>query len=481
MVVSMPSQEGQTCKEKVSQLHKRFGRALPSLSKDDEVLRYGEEEAKTGCNTISDYRDLQQHRKKEESKKSEEKKSEIRLNIEGSQGKKTTKNKKECKRNTKFKIPKIVPISLIVFGLICQAGTVPVHGRPVLPLNASTSSLPPEPNLLEPFGHESLSRMPRASQQLQPTEKVTKSAILGLLSKPLAIKSSTRPHGRQPIVSEKASQLGPQQIADRGEKPFHVDVQNCSVVEVFPKDDNDICDVAVNNVSVGSCVFRHEAEIRDPKFMELYSIFLTERGSCIFIIHRCIGTQLNVNISSTKGYENATLDGKAYPLLNDSVNLNYTVRAPHGAQEVDPETDVPLNRSTETDTDTNEKESEVQDNGLPAWAIVLIVIAVILIVAIPIAVIVWNHFKQKASHGAEVVDQGEDVPLSTFCEIVTETNGADVSNGDVPNTDAVADEAINDSESILPETGIPRGLVGERVKQFSGNTHPGPNGLPSVS
>ncbi|WAR29135.1 hypothetical protein MAR_002703 [Mya arenaria] len=372
----------------VSQLHKRFGRALPSLSKDDEVLRYGEEEAKTGCNTISDYRDLQQHRKKEESKKSEEKKSEIRLNIEGSQGKKTTKNKKECKRNTKFKIPKIVPISLIVFGLICQAG------RPVLPLNASTSSLPPEPNLLEPFGHESLSRMPRASQQLQPTEKVTKSAILGLLSKPLAIKSSTRPHGRQPIVSEKASQLGPQQIADR------------------------------------------------------------ERGSCIFIIHRCIGTQLNVNISSTKGYENATLDGKAYPLLNDSVNLNYTVR---------------------------EKESEVQDNGLPAWAIVLIVIAVILIVAIPIAVIVWNHFKQKASHGAEVVDQGEDVPLSTFCEIVTETNGADVSNGDVPNTDAVADEAINDSESILPETGIPRGLVGERVKQFSGNTHPGPNGLPSVS
>ncbi|XP_052785973.1 uncharacterized protein LOC128221402 [Mya arenaria] len=131
MVVSMPSQEGQTCKEKVSQLHKRFGRALPSLSKDDEVLRYGEEEAKTGCNTISDYRDLQQHRKKEESKKSEEKKSEIRLNIEGSQGKKPTKNKKECKRNTKFKIPKIVPISLIVFGLICQAGTAPVHGHKV--------------------------------------------------------------------------------------------------------------------------------------------------------------------------------------------------------------------------------------------------------------------------------------------------------------------------------------------------------------
>ncbi|WAR29177.1 hypothetical protein MAR_002745 [Mya arenaria] len=56
-----------------------------------------------------------------------------------------------------------------------------------------------------------------------------------------------------------------------------------------------------------------------------------------------------------------------------------------------------------------------------------------------------------ASHGAEVVDQREVVPLNTSTETERETNR------------------------------IPRGLVGERVKQFSENAQPGPNGLPSVS
>ncbi|WAR29133.1 hypothetical protein MAR_002701 [Mya arenaria] len=96
--------------------------------------------------------------------------------------------------------------------------------------------------------------------------------------------------------------------------------------EVFPKDNNDISDVAVNNVSVASCAFRHEAEIRHPKFNEFYRIVLTQWGSCLFIIYSCNGTQLDVNISSTKGFEKATVDGKAYPHLNNSVNFNFILR-----------------------------------------------------------------------------------------------------------------------------------------------------------
>ncbi|XP_052787655.1 uncharacterized protein MAL8P1.12-like [Mya arenaria] len=108
---------------------------------------------------------------------------------------------------------------------------------------------------------------------------------------------------------------------------FFIDFQNGSVVvEVFPKDNNDISDVAVNNVSVASCAFRHEAEIRHPKFNEFYRIVLTQWGSCLFIIYSCNGTQLDVNISSTKGFEKATVDGKAYPHLNNSVNFNFILR-----------------------------------------------------------------------------------------------------------------------------------------------------------
>ncbi|WAR29166.1 hypothetical protein MAR_002734, partial [Mya arenaria] len=60
--------------------------------------------------------------------------------------------------------------------------------------------------------------------------------------------------------------------------------------------------------------------------MELYSIFLTPSGMCIFTIFNFNGTQMAVKISSTKGFEKAIIDGKAFPFHIGSVGLDFILR-----------------------------------------------------------------------------------------------------------------------------------------------------------
>ncbi|WAR08206.1 hypothetical protein MAR_018164, partial [Mya arenaria] len=84
----------------------------------------------------------------------------------------------------------------------------------------------------------------------------------------------------------------------------------CSMVaKVLRKDKNDIINVEVNSENVASCSLLHKTpEISGEKNKELYDIYITPSGWCVFTIYNFTGTILDVTISSTSGLTEAFIE-----------------------------------------------------------------------------------------------------------------------------------------------------------------------------